>query len=313
MQVIRNLSDFPILDQAVVTSGTFDGVHLGHQKILERLIQVTRQIKGQSVVITYWPHPRLVLHPETKNLHLLSTIEERIEQLAAFGVDYLLIIPFTREFANWDSDQFIHNILINTIHTRKLVIGYDHRFGKNRSGSFEYLQEHASELGFEVEEIPRQDVDNITVSSTKIRQALEAGEIKTANTYLGRFYSLPGTVIQGKQLGRTIGYPTANLDVADRHKLIPAQGIYAVKIKIGENLLGGMLSIGTNPTVGGTTQTIEVNIFNFNQDIYGHEITLLFVDRIRDEENFASLELLITQLHHDKEAAMQILSTLLNK
>lgn len=308
MQVIRNLTHFPKLNRAVVTSGTFDGVHIGHQKILQRLIQITRQLNGQSVVITYWPHPRLVLHPETENVHLLSTIEERIEQLAAFGVDYLLIIPFTRQFANLDSEQFINTILIDTIHTKKLVIGYDHRFGKNRSGSFEYLQQHAPELGFEVEEIPRQDIDHVTVSSTKIRQSLEAGEIKTANTYLGRFYSLPGTVVKGKQLGRAIGYPTANLDVTDRHKLIPAQGIYAVQVKVGGNLFGGMLSIGTNPTVGGTHQTIEVNIFDFNQDIYGQEITLLFVDRIREEVNFANLEALVKQLHQDKESAIRILN-----
>ena len=307
MQVIRNLSDFPNLHQAVVTSGTFDGVHIGHQKILQRLVQITRQLSGQSVVITYWPHPRLVLNPQTENLHLLSTIEERIEQLAAFGVDYLLIIPFTREFANLDSEQFIQDILIKTIHTKKLVIGYDHRFGKNRMGSFEYLREHAHEFGFEVEEIPPQDIDHVTVSSTKIRQALEAGEIKTANTYLGRFYSLPGTVVKGKQLGRTIGYPTANLDVTDRHKLVPAQGIYAVQVKIRTEIFGGMLSIGTNPTVGGTHQTIEVNIFNFDRDIYGQEITLLFVDRIRDEENFASLDLLIEQLNLDKKAAKRML------
>lgn len=225
MQVIRSLSDFPVLPCAVVTSGTFDGVHLGHQKILQRLVQVTREMNGQSVVITYWPHPRLVLQPETDNLHLLSTIEERIEQLAAFGVDYLLIIPFTRDFANLASEEFIAQILMQTIRTQKLVIGYDHHFGKNRTGSFEYLRQHAPELGFVVEEIPRQDIDHVAVSSTKIRQALTAGEIKTATAYLGRFYALPGTVVTGRQLGRTLGYPTANIDVTDRHKLIPAQGI----------------------------------------------------------------------------------------
>ncbi|MDQ4141157.1 MAG: bifunctional riboflavin kinase/FAD synthetase [Bacteroidota bacterium] len=307
MQVIRSLSEFPVLSRAVVTSGTFDGVHKGHQKILQRLIQIAQQTNGQSVVITYWPHPRLVLHPETQNLHLLSTIEERIEQLTAFGIDYLLIIPFTREFANLDSEQFITEILVKTIHTKKLVIGYDHRFGRNRTGSFEYLRQHAPELGFEVEEIPRQDIDHVAVSSTKIRAALENGEIKIANSYLGRYYSLRGTVVKGKQLGRTLGYPTANLDVTDQHKLIPKQGIYTVQVKIQEQIFGGMLSIGTNPTVGGTQQTIEVNIFNFDGDLYGQEITLLFVDRIRDEENFASLEELVSQLHRDKEIALQTL------
>lgn len=310
MQVIRSLSNFPELNRAVVTSGTFDGVHIGHQKILLRLIQIARELNGQSVVITYWPHPRLVLQPEIDNLHLLSTIEERIEQLAVFGIDYLLIIPFTREFANLDSEQFISEILVKTIRTKKLVIGYDHRFGKNRTGSFDYLRQYAPELGFEVEEIPRQDVDHVAVSSTKIRHALEAGEIKTATAYLGRFYSLPGTVVRGRQLGTTIGYPTANLDVTDRHKLIPAQGIYAVQVKIAEKLFGGMLSIGTNPTVGGTHQTIEVHIFDFVGDLYGQEIILLFVDRIRDEEHFSSMPALIAQLHQDKQSALTLLSAL---
>ncbi len=308
MQVIRSLTDFPELSCTVVTSGTFDGVHIGHQKILQRLIQVAREMNGQSVVITYWPHPRLVLETAPENLHLLSTIEERIDQLAAFGIDYLLIIPFTREFSNWESDQFITNVLIKTIRTKKLVIGYDHRFGKNRTGSFEYLRQHAPELGFAVEEIPRQDIDHVAVSSTKIRHALEAGEINSATAYLGRPYSLPGTVVKGKQLGRTLGYPTANLDVTDRHKLIPAQGIYAVKVKVRNQLYAGMLSIGTNPTVGGTQQTIEVNIFNFAADIYGEEITVYFVARIRGEENFPSLEALVEQLHRDKTATLQLLS-----
>ena len=308
MQVIRSLTDFPELSQAVVTSGTFDGVHRGHQKILQRLTQATQDINGQSVVITYWPHPRLVLQPSIKNIHLLSTIQERIEQLATFAIDFLLIIPFTREFANLDSEQFISEILIKTIRTKKLVIGYDHRFGRNRTGSFEYLRQHAPELGFIVEEIPRQDIDNIAVSSTKIRAALEAGEIKTATAYLGRFYSLSGKVVLGKQLGRTLGYPTANLDISDQHKLIPKLGIYVVQVKIKNKLFGGMLSIGTNPTVGGTNQTIEVNIFNFSGNLYGQEISLLFIDRLRDEEKFNNLEALITQMHQDKNQAQNILN-----
>jgi riboflavin kinase/FMN adenylyltransferase len=309
MQVIRSLSEFPELSQAVVTSGTFDGVHRGHQKILQRLMQVAQDIHGQSVVITYWPHPRLVLQPEIQNIHLLSTIAERIEQLAAFAIDYLLIIPFTRAFANLDSEQFISEILINTIRTKKLVIGYDHRFGHNRTGSFEYLRQHAPELGFEVEEIPRQDIDHVAVSSTKIRTALEAGEIKTATAYLGRYYSLSGTVVPGRQLGRTLGYPTANLDISDQHKLIPKLGIYVVQVKFKNQLFGGMLSIGTNPTVGGTNQTVEVNIFNFSGDLYGQVITLHFIDRIRNEEKFASLDDLISQMHQDKEKALTVLSS----
>lgn len=310
MQVIRSLSDFPELSQAVVTSGTFDGVHLGHQKILQRLIQITKDVNGQSVVITYWPHPRLVLQPDIQNLHLLSTVEERIEELSAFSIDYLLIIPFTREFANLNSEQFISEILITTIHTKKLVIGYDHRFGRNRTGSFEYLRQHAPELGFEVEEIPRQDIEHVAVSSTKIRAALENGEIKNANAYLGRCYSLTGKVVYGKQLGRTLGYPTANLSISDPHKLIPSLGIYVVQVKVKNQLFGGMLSIGTNPTVGGTTRTVEVNIFNFSGNLYDQEITLLFLERIREEEKFNNLEELIAQMHQDKITALAVLEQL---
>lgn len=308
MKVIRELQHFPELSCAVVTSGTFDGVHVGHQKILTRLTERASEVNGQSVVITYWPHPRLVLNPTDTSLQLLSTIEERIEQLAAFAIDYLLIIPFTRDFAAMDSGQYIRQILQQTIRTKILIIGYDHRFGKNREGSFAYLQEHAPQFGFTVEEIPRHDIDQVAVSSTKIREALEKGEITTATTYLGRPYSLTGTVVPGRQLGRTIGYPTANLAITDKFKLIPAQGIYAVRVKVGTAWYGGMLSIGTNPTVNGTQQTIEANIFAFNQDIYGQNITVYFADYIRAEEKFASLNELKTKLHEDRIAALAILN-----
>ena len=309
MKVIRNLADFPVLPQAVVTSGTFDGVHIGHQKIIERLLEVTRATNGQSVVITYWPHPRLVLDAANQTpLHLLSTIEERIEQLGTYDIDYLLIIPFTKEFASLTSEQYIQQILLAAIHTKVLVIGYDHRFGKNREGDFKYLQKHAPALGFRVEEIPAQDIDHIAVSSTRIRKALETGNIVNATTYLGHYYSLTGKVVPGRQLGRTIGYPTANIVVTDHHKLIPAQGIYAVQVKINQQLRGGMLSIGINPTVGGTTQTIEVHIFDFQADIYDQVITLYFVAYIRAEQKFDSLAELTEQLHQDQVTALALLN-----
>ncbi|WP_210490505.1 bifunctional riboflavin kinase/FAD synthetase [Rufibacter aurantiacus] len=307
MIVIRELKDFPSLSHAVVTSGTFDGVHIGHQKILSRLIEAARQCDGQSVVISYWPHPRTVLHPEDSSLHLLSTIEERIEALRAFGVDYLLLLPFTREFAQLSSEEYIQQILIQAIGTRKLVIGYDHRFGKNREGGFDYLQQNAQRYGFTVEEIPRQDIDAVGVSSSKIRTALERGDVVTAAKYLGRPYSLAGTVVKGKQLGRTIGYPTANVEPQEKLKLVPAQGIYAVTVLTPMGRFKGMLSIGMNPTVQGTKQTIEVNIFDFEADLYGEEITLSFVSYLRAEEKFDGLEALTQQLHLDKVAALQVL------
>lgn len=307
MQVIRDIREFPALSQAVVTSGTFDGVHVGHQKIIQRLINRTREINGQSVVITYWPHPRIILNPVGPPVQLLSTIEERIASLNRFPIDYLLIIPFTREFAALDSRQYVEDILVNTIGTKELIIGYDHRFGKNREGSFAYLQEHAPEFGFTVEEIPAKDIDDITVSSTKIRKALEKGDIKTATAYLGHFYTLTGQVVSGKQLGRTIGYPTANIAVPETYKLIPGQGIYAVQVEIKGKCYGGMLSIGTNPTVGGTHQTIEVNIFDFQEDIYEETITLHFVDYIRPEAHFSGLDELKEKLAEDKSVALSLL------
>ncbi|MDX5347020.1 MAG: bifunctional riboflavin kinase/FAD synthetase [Hymenobacteraceae bacterium] len=308
MEVIRNIEDFPKLENAVVTSGTFDGVHIGHQKILHRLTELARQTDGKSVVITYWPHPRLVLFPDDNQLKLLSTIEERIACLREFGVDYLLIIPFTKEFSRLSSQRFIREILVNTIGTKRLVIGYDHRFGKNREGSFEHLKAHASQYGFEVEEIPREDVDDVGVSSTKIRKALEAGDIETATLYLGRPYTLTGTVTEGDKLGRTIGYPTANISVREPHKLIPAQGVYAVKVQVLGQQCKGMLNIGTRPTVGGTRPTIEVNIFDFTDDIYGKELTLNFIAHLRPEQKFNGLEELQAQLSSDKAQAIKLLA-----
>ncbi|GAA4296600.1 bifunctional riboflavin kinase/FAD synthetase [Nibribacter koreensis] len=308
MIVIRELKDFPELPQAVVTSGTFDGVHVGHQRILSRLTETARQHNGQSVVLTYWPHPRTVLNPNDTSLRLLSTIEERIEALENYGVDYILILPFTKEFAQLSSEEYIQQILLNTLHTKKLVIGYDHHFGRNREGNFDYLQQNASRYGFAVEEIPRQDIDEVGVSSSKIRTALEKGDVETAHKYLGRPYTVTGTVVKGKQLGRTIGYPTANLQVKDTLKLIPAQGVYAVLVNTPQGQYKGMLNIGVNPTVDDSgKQTIEVHLFDFNADLYGQEITLLFIAYIRPELKFDGLEMLTQQLHQDQESALHLL------
>jgi len=307
MEVIRDIAHFPKLSHAVVTSGTFDGAHIGHQKILKRVLERARQANGQSVVITYWPHPRLVLFPEDNTLKLLSTIEERIEQLRRFGIDYLLIIPFTKEFSRTSSRSFITEILVKAINTKVLVIGYDHRFGKNREGSFEHLKLHAGKYGFELEEIPRQDVDDIGVSSTKIRKALEKGKIKTANKYLGRRYSLTSTVEEGNKLGRTIGYPTANLALPASHKLIPGNGVYAVWVKIAEERFASMMNIGIRPTIEGSNLTLEVHILNFSQDIYGQSLTVEFVEQLRKEQKFDNLEALKEQLAKDKTATKKVL------
>ncbi|GAA4375055.1 bifunctional riboflavin kinase/FAD synthetase [Hymenobacter koreensis] len=312
MQVVRDPAAFPRLTNAVVTSGTFDGVHVGHQRILHRLQEVARQSGGPSVVITYWPHPRLVLapppsHPEPLQLHLLNTLEERIAKLESYGVDYLLIVPFTREFAEWTSEQYIRELLLQTVGTGKLVIGYDHRFGKNREGGFDYLRDHASEYGLEVEEIPREDVDAVGVSSTRIRRALEAGDVATANRYLGYNYPFTGTVVRGKQLGRTIGFPTANMQQEDGMKLVPGRGVYAVMATTAAGTHHqAMLNIGVRPTVGGSlAQTVEAHLLDFDGDLYDQPLTVEFIARLRDEQKFNGLDELKAQLAKDADAARQ--------
>jgi len=309
MHVIRDPAQFPFLGNAVVTSGTFDGVHVGHQRILGRLREVAQASGGPSVVITYWPHPRLVLgpppsHPELLELQLLNTLDERIEKLTGFGVEYLLIVPFTREFAQWTSEEYIQNLLLKTVGARQLVIGYDHRFGKNREGGFDYLSQHAARYGLTVEEIPREDVDAVGVSSTRIRHALRQGDIATANRYLGYHYPLTGLVVHGQKLGRTIGYPTANLAATEPLKLVPARGVYAVWATTAAGTRHpAMLSIGVRPTINNDlAQTIEVNLLDFNGDLYDQLLTLEFVAWLRGEEKYDGLGALTAQLSLDAQA-----------
>ncbi|MBD2724060.1 bifunctional riboflavin kinase/FAD synthetase [Hymenobacter armeniacus] len=315
MHVIRDPAQFPFLGNAVVTSGTFDGVHVGHQRILGRLREVAQASGGPSVVITYWPHPRLVLgpppsHPELLELQLLNTLEERIAKLAEFGVDYLLIVPFTREFAQWTSEEYIQNLLLKTVGTKQLVIGYDHRFGKNREGGFDYLSQNADRYGLTVEEIPREDVDAVGVSSTRIRQALRQGDVATANRYLGYHYPITGLVVHGQKLGRTIGYPTANLAITEPLKLVPARGIYAVwALTAAGTQHPAMLAIGVRPTIGkDLEQTIEVNLLDFSGDLYDQLLTLEFVAWLRGEEKYDGLDALTAQLALDAQATRAALA-----
>jgi riboflavin kinase/FMN adenylyltransferase len=307
MKVYHGIAHFKRLSFAVVTSGTFDGVHIGHQKILSRLREVSNQYHGESVVITFWPHPRMVVSADSQDLKLLSTIEEKIEMLDRMQVDHLLIIPFTQEFSRLTSEEFINRILVEGIGTKRLVIGHDHRFGRNREGSFEHLRANAAQYGFEVEEIPRQDIEEIGVSSTRIRNALLEGNLPISKEYLGRPYSLKGKVVKGKQLGRTIGFPTANLHVPELYKLIPADGVYAVRAKLQDKFYQGMLNIGVRPTVDGVSRSIEVHLFDFDQDIYDQVLTLYFEARIRPEQKFAGIEELKNQLSQDKEDSLRLL------
>lgn len=314
MKVYSNIVDFKGVKSPIVTTGTFDGVHLGHQKLISRLKDVAREENGETVLLTFSPHPRMVLFPDDNELKLLNSLPEKIELLENYGVDHLIVYPFTKEFSRLTSTEFVRNILVNSIQTKRLVIGYNHHFGRNREGSFEHLKEYGPLYGFDVEEIPAKDVDHIEVSSTKIRNALLIGDVKTATNYLGHEYTLTGTVVKGKQLGRTIGYPTANLLINDQYKLIPGDGVYAVKIKHKNSYYGGMLNIGNNPTVEGKGKSIEVNIFDFDKVIYGDEATIYFIDRLRDEVKFKNLDDLKEQLAKDKIESLQLInSTFLHK
>jgi riboflavin kinase / FMN adenylyltransferase len=308
MKVHYNIDEIPAIKNAIVSQGTFDGVHLAHKKIIERLKQIASIKNGETVIITFEPHPRIVLLPNDHGLQLLSTLNEKINLLEKAGVDHLIILPFTKDFSRLSSEQFIRNILVNKIKTNTLVIGYDHRFGKNREGSFEHLKTSASLYGFEVEEIPEQDIDDVAVSSTKIRQALLNNDIQTAQKYLGNSYSLEGKVIKGKQLGRTIGYPTANIEIENAYKLIPQDGVYAVWVWYNKARFGGMLNIGNNPTIKDKGRSIEVNIFNFEKEIYTESLKIEFVSKLRNEEKFDGLDALKNQLFLDKQNALALLN-----
>lgn len=309
MKIYKGIDKFDKISDAVVTTGTFDGVHIGHQSIISRLNEVAKKVKGESVILTFYPHPRMVLQ-EDCDLKLITTIEEKIELLRQTGLDHLIIHPFTKDFSRTTSLEFVRNILVEKIGTQRLVIGYDHHFGRNREGSFEHLKEFSSLYGFEVEEISAKDIDDVNVSSTKIRKALLDGDVKTATTYLGHNFQLTGVVVHGNKVGRELGYPTANIDIQNEYKLIPAEGIYAVKVRLNNQTIGGMLNIGRRPTInsGNGQLTIEVNIFDFNQDIYGQAIQLELIERIRDEKKFNSKEELIAEMKKDKVKCERILS-----
>jgi riboflavin kinase/FMN adenylyltransferase len=307
MKIYQQLTDFHPPHFSVVTSGTFDGVHLGHQKILGRLKELAERKQGETVLLTYWPHPRLILQPEDKSLRLLTTLSEKVKLLEEMGVDHLIILPFTKELSQMSSEEFIRDILVEKIQTKTLVIGYDHKFGKNREGSFEYLQSHSHLFGFAIEEISRQDVDDLGVSSTKIRTALAQGDISTANKYLGRPYDLSGQVVKGQQIGRSLGFPTANIQIAEDYKLLPRDGAYAVHAEVNSIQYKAILNIGDRPTVDGQKKTIEAHLIDFEGDLYGQELRVYFQEFLREEKKFESLDALKNQLVVDRERAIFIL------
>lgn len=305
MRVFHSLEGLPDFKHTVFTQGTFDGVHLGHQKILKQLEDIAESNEGESVLLTFWPHPRLFLFPEDNQLKLLQTLDEKLDLMAACGVDNVVVLPFNKEFSNIMPEEYIKDVLVNRLNVHTAVVGYDHRFGRNREGDIRLLKQFEPVYKYNVEEIKAEDIDHITISSTKIRNSLLVGDIDAANKYLGRPYSFRGKVVKGLQLGRKLGYPTANLEIDHPNKLIPLNGVYAVKCIVDGLVYGGMMNIGFNPTVPDKDFSVEVNIFNFSADIYGETIEVLVISRLRDEKKFENLDELTLNLRIDEKNALE--------
>ena len=295
---------FNIEQQTVITIGTFDGVHAGHRKIIERLNNSAKANNLESVVLTFFPHPRMVLQKES-GIKLINTIQERKQLLEKSGIDHLVIHPFTHQFSRLTALEFVRDILVHKLNARKIIIGYDHRFGRNRSADINDLKKFGEEFNFEVEEISQQEVEHVAVSSTKIRKALEEGKVEKANNYLEHPFTLSGKIVRGKGIGKDLGFPTANLYLEEAYKLVPGNGVYVVRAMIGEKLVYGMMNIGTNPTVGGTEKTIETNFFGIDQDLYSSYLSIEMLTRIRDEKKFGSIEELKTAMKQDQEFSTQ--------
>lgn len=304
MNIFNSIQSFKSGKRTVVTIGTFDGVHQGHKKILNQLCQSAEQLNCESLVLTFSSHPRLVLQ-EGSEMKLLNTVEEKINLLENSGIDNLVIHHFDKEFSRMTAEEFVKDVLVACFKVKKIIIGYDHRFGRNRTATIEDLIEFGKKYGFEVEQISVKEINDVSISSTKIRNALSEGNVELANKYLGYEYCISGIIVRGKQLGRTIGFPTANIKIEDSYKLIPLKGAYVAKCELNGTPVQGMLNIGTNPTVSGTKQSIEVHFLNFNEDIYDKKITVSLLKRIRSEQKFDSIESLKAQLNLDKIATLE--------
>ncbi|MCT4615080.1 MAG: bifunctional riboflavin kinase/FAD synthetase [Marinifilaceae bacterium] len=309
MIIHKNIDNFNVTNP-VITIGTFDGVHLGHRSVIDKLKKLAKQVNGESVIITFYPHPRIVLNADVENLSLVTCLEEKEELLAQTGIDHLVVFPFTKEFSNLSYTNFVEEILIGKLNMKSLVIGYDHRFGKNREGNYEDLLPLAKSHNFNIVRLEALNMNEINISSTKIRNALYEGNIKLANSYLAYNFFLKGVVVKGNRIGHTIGFPTANLHLPDNYKLVPQNGVYAVRVHHKNSVYQGMLNIGVRPTIEGKNlmRTIEVNIFDFDQDIYNHDLKLELIDRIRSEKKFDSLDHLKKQLHDDELTVRKIFS-----
>lgn len=309
MKIFHSINEFHSDKKTILTLGTFDGVHIGHAAILKKLTQNTADGKFESAVLTFFPHPKMVLQGKS-DLKLLNTINEKIDLLEKIGIENLIIHPFDANFSQLSAEEFVKTVLVDQLHIQKIIIGYDHRFGKNRTANIDDLTAFGLKYGFEVEQISAQEINDISISSTKIRTALEDGEINLANEYLGYSYFLSGTVVKGKQLGRTIGFPTANIELEEEYKLVPKNGVYIVAAEIDGKSVYGMMNIGFNPTVQGEKRTIEVHFFDFDLDIYDRHIRVAILQRIRSEEKFESVEFLKIQLGKDKDFSIQYIQNL---
>ena len=307
MNVVNGIENYKANSKSILTIGTFDGVHLGHQKIISSLVTKAKQQSLQANILTFFPHPRMVLQKES-NLKLIDTLEEKQNLLSELGIDNLIVQPFSKEFSKLTAIEFTRDILVNELGISALMIGYDHRFGKNREAAVEDLIRYGESYNFKVTVIPAQDISSITVSSTKIRDAIKISNFKKVNQFLGRPYELNGKVIKGNGVGRTIKYPTANIEIKETYKLIPPKGVYLVKISFGENEFSGMMNIGNRPTINGLNQTIEIHIFDFDKDIYGKNLKVCFLKKIRKEKKFDSLTSLKSQLKKDEENCKRILA-----
>ena len=300
MKTIHGIENFPADEASIVTIGTFDGVHLGHQQILKQLIDTSRKSKLKSVLLTFFPHPRMVLQPDI-SMRLIQTIQEREKALQKTGLDYLVIHPFSTEFSRLSADDYVKQILVEQLNVRKVVVGYDHRFGRNRTASLEDMYHYADIHEFEVIEINAEKIESTAVSSTKIRKAIDEGKIELANTYLGHSFTIEGMVIDGDKRGRELSYPTANIGLQNQHKIVPKQGVYLVKSKLKGRVVYGMMNIGTKPTFDTTMPSIEVHFLDWNGDLYGQSVQVELLKWVREERKFSSVEELQTQIQADEQ------------
>ena len=309
LKIFNSIESFNATKPTIVTIGTFDGVHLGHQKIVAQITKNAHALNCESLVLTFFPHPRMVLQESTE-MKQLNTLNEKIALLDNLGIDNLVVHPFDKEFSRLTAEEFVKKVLVDVFKIKKIIIGHDHRFGRNRTATIDDLINFGETYGFEVEQISAEEINEVSISSTKIRNALLEGNIELATNYLGYDYSLTGIIFKGKQLGRTIGYPTANITIEEDYKLIPNNGVYIAKSVLNGKTVFGMMNIGTRPTVDGTKQTIEINFFDFKQDLYGQKITISLLHRMRSEQKFESIDALKNQLGKDKKTALAFIENL---